>query len=143
MTRIRRQREDDWLGVTLAAALGLGFGLLAGMVSGSFLGNAPDRLRHAVRRLRTPAPAVPADGPDLERAIRDAVREAAGARGVVAQIHALGDGLVELTGSAPDPVSRRVAGEAARTVPGADIVVNRILVEGSEAPVRQSAPDTR
>jgi osmotically-inducible protein OsmY len=129
--------------VTLAAALGLGFGLLAGMVGGSVLGNAPDRLRHAVRRFRASTPRHPADERELELAVSDTIRETPGARGVVARVHALGEGLVELTGTAPDPVSRRAAGEAARAVPGADIVVNRILVEGSEAPVRQSAPDTR
>jgi osmotically-inducible protein OsmY len=83
------------------------------------------------------------DGRELERAIIDTIRETPGARGVELRVQSLGDGLVELTGTAPDPMTRRAAGDAARAVPGADIVVNRILVEGSETPVQQSAPDTR
>jgi osmotically-inducible protein OsmY len=44
-------------------------------------------------------------------------------------VHALGDGIVELTGTAPDVITRQLAGDIARDVPGAVVVVNRILVE--------------
>lgn len=139
LIRIRQERGDR-LGLTISTALGLGAGLFAGLVAGELLGNLnPQRLRRVLGRLgRQTVP--PMDSHALERAVADALRASPSTQQVAAQVHALGDGLVELTGTAPDAASRRAAGDTARGVPGAEVVVNRILIEGDEVPVRKSAP---
>jgi osmotically-inducible protein OsmY len=80
------------------------------------------------------------DPDTIERTVQDALRHSPETRHVAAKVHALGDGLVELTGTAPDAASRRAAGDTARSVPGAEVVVNRILIEGNDAPVRKPVP---
>ena len=54
------------------------------------------------------------------------------------QATALGDGLVELTGTVPSDLDRQLVAEVARSVAGAEVVVNRILVEGTD----RIAPET-
>lgn len=137
--RIRRER-DDWLGVAFTATLGLGAGLLAGMVAGEFFGNVtPERFKRAVGRLRS-RDAVDAEPHAIERAVQEALRASPATKELGIRVHALGQGLVELTGTAPDAAARRTAGDTARTIPGAEVVVNRILVEGDEIPARKSVP---
>jgi osmotically-inducible protein OsmY len=48
-------------------------------------------------------------------------------------------GLIELTGVASDALVRRAAADIARAVPGVEVVVNRILLRGTDFP-RQPAP---
>jgi hypothetical protein len=55
---------------------------------------------------------------------------------------ALDGGLIELTGVVPDERTRQVAGDAAAGVSGADIIVNRILVQGRDVPPGHVAPPT-
>jgi osmotically-inducible protein OsmY len=125
--------------LTLSAAAGLGTGIVAGVLMGGLMGAVhPERLRRAMGRMRRRA--VPQDPHVVERAVRQALRDSALTRNLEIRVHALGDGLVELTGTAPTAAARREAGEAARTVPGADVVVNRILVEGSDLPAWHPAP---
>jgi osmotically-inducible protein OsmY len=53
---------------------------------------------------------------------------------------ALDGGILELTGIVPDERTRQVAGETAERVAGAEIVVNRILVQGRDVPPGHIAP---
>lgn len=136
MMRIRPQREaDSWLGIAVAAAAGLGAGLLAGLVLSELLGNvSADRVRRAVQRLRSPEAEDEEDRAALERAVEEMLGRNPTTRQLNVGVRALGHGIVELTGTAPDTLARRLAGDVARGVPGADVVVNRILVEGVELP---------
>lgn len=137
---LRRER-DSWAGVALSAAAGLGAGLLAGLLVSEVFGNVDsERLRRAVARLRA-RPAADADDPAaVEAAVQEALRANPSTRRLSVAARALGDGIVELTGAAPDATARRLAGDVARGVAGADIVVNRILVEGSDIPRREPTP---
>lgn len=137
-----KHEESDWLGVALATAAGLGIGLLAGLVAGELLGEVnPARVRRVVGRLRrSEADDVPEDPRLLERAVVAALGENPQTRNLTITARALGDGVVELTGTAPDSEARRLAGKVSRGAPGADVIVNRILVEGDDIPRRHSAP---
>lgn len=104
-------------------------GVLVGIVAGELFGDVgSDRLRGAVRRMRR-APVAPREESlgGLERAVAAALSENATTRGLAVQVRALGDGIVELTGTVSDPESRPLAGRVARGVPGVDVVVNRLL----------------
>ncbi len=137
-----KQEESDWLGVALATAAGLGIGLVAGLVASELLGKVnPDRVRRVVGRLRRgEADDEPQDPRVLERAVAAALGENPQTRNLTVTPRALGDGVVELTGTAPDSETRRLAGKVSRGAPGADVIVNRILVEGDDVPRRHSAP---
>ena len=139
LIRIRRER-DDRLGLAIAATIGLGAGVFAGMVVGEMFGKVnSERVLGAVGKLR-PRSRRPVDPHVLERAVLEALRAAAATRDLELKVHALGDGLVEITGTAPDAASRIAAGITARTVLGADVVVNRVLIEGNDIPARKSVP---
>ncbi len=139
LIHIRRER-DDRLGLAIAATIGLGAGVFAGMVLGEMLGKVnSERVLGAVGKLR-PRSRRSVDPHVLERTVLDALRATAATRDLELKVHALGDGLVEITGTAPDAAARTAAGVTARTVPGADVVVNRILVEGNDIPARKSVP---
>jgi hypothetical protein len=122
--------------VALATAAGLGIGLLAGIVAGEFLGDVnPDRVKRVVGRLRrSGADHVEPDPRDLERAVAAALGENPQTRNLTITPRALGDGVVELTGTAPDSEARHLAGKVSRGARGADVIVNRILVEGDDIP---------
>lgn len=95
----------------------------------------PDRVRRVVRRLRrSEAGHVEHDPRVLERAVVAALGENPQTRDLTITARALGDGVVELTGTAPDPEARLLAGKVSRGAPGADVIVNRILVEGEDIP---------
>jgi len=128
--------------VALATAAGLGVGLLAGIVASEFLGDVnPERVRRVVRRLRRGEAGPSEHDPRVvERAVAAALGENPQTRDLTITARALGDGVVELTGTAPDPEARRLAGKVSRGAPGADVIVNRILVEGEDIPPRRSAP---
>lgn len=132
---IRREREDQGvIGIALSAAVGFASGLAAGMIVGEMLGDVhADRVRRALGRLRK-KPAAPISPDRVIAAVQDALREHDTTRDLDITVHSSGAGLVELTGMAPDAVARHTAGEIARDVPEADVVVNRILVIGSDLP---------
>ena len=127
------------MSVALGTALGLGAGLLAGVVLGEWLGDVnPERLRRLFRG--RPAP-EPLDPEQVERAVVRALRNASATRRLAVSARVLEGGVVELTGTAPDERTRQAAGEAAAAVAGADVVVNRILVEGRDLPPGVSVPE--
>lgn len=137
----RDDRDNGVVGIALIAAAGFGIGLVAGAVVGEMLGDMRgDRLRGIVSRLGRRPAAPPPDPATIQRAVRAALRGHPRTRGLDLRVHSVGAGLVELSGNAPDAVARRVAGELARAVPGAEVVVNRILVDGSDLP--HSVPAT-
>ena len=125
--------------MALLSVLGFCAGLVFGMVAGSSMGNVDsDRVKRAVRRLR------PGDEPDedavqIEHELIEALRTNPTTRDFNLGVRALGGGLVELTGIVPDEATRDLAGSLARNVLGADIVVNRVLVEGMDIPEPKAA----
>jgi osmotically-inducible protein OsmY len=89
-----------------------------------------DRVRRVVRGLRGEESAGPDDPARLERDILSALRGNPNTRRLDITVRALGGRLVELTGTVPDETARETARSLAAEVHGADVVVNRILVEG-------------
>ncbi len=136
--------HDDDIGVTgiaLSAAVGLGIGLIGGIfLRGLLSGLNTEPVRNAVRSLGKPEPSDTPDLEQIERAVLDSLDGDPDTRGLDIGVEALGDGIVELTGTAPDPLSRQIAADIARNVPGADIVVNRILVQGGDGSPAESPP---
>ncbi|NIM50241.1 MAG: BON domain-containing protein [Gemmatimonadales bacterium] len=130
--------------MALSTAAGLAMGVMAGLVAGASVGRvSSDRVRRVVGRLRSARSAEPPQDPGtVERAVSAALEENPTTRDLTISVRGLGDGVVELTGTAPDPTARRLAGKLARGVPGADVVVNRVLVEGDDVPRRKSAPSS-
>lgn len=125
--------HDGFMGTALAAVVGFTAGLLAGLVVGEWLGDVNrERLRSAVRRLGGEMP--PVDPAALERLVLRALRGDPRTRHLPIQVRVVDAGLVELTGRVPTEEARERAGEAARAVAGADAVVNRLLVEGTDVP---------
>ncbi len=98
-------------------------------------------MRRAVRRLRRRPPDADEarEIRDLEGRVRAALEENPTTESLAIEIRGLGEGIVELTGTVPDPSARRLAGELARTVEGADVLVNRILVEDGESSAPSNA----
>ncbi len=118
-------------------------GVLAGIVVGELLGDvSQDRVRLAVRRLRRSESeeAASSDPGEVEAAVRTALADHPTTTGLPINVRALGDGVVELSGTAPSPRARQDAWEVAQGIPGADVVVNQILVEGDDVPPRHPAP---
>jgi osmotically-inducible protein OsmY len=140
----RQERENDWLGIALATAAGLGAGVLAGIVAGEFLGDlGAERVKGAVGRLRRDTPRRPLPDPgEVETTVVEALAEHPGTADLKVGVRALGDGVVELSGTAPTAAARQAAGKVARAVHGADVVVNRILIEGDDVPRRSAEPSS-
>lgn len=142
LIRVRRQ-DDDWLGIALSAAAGLATGLVAGLVIGDLLGDVnTDRVKRAVRRLRRGGEAELLEDAGVVESIERALDEHPTTSDISVSVRALGDGIVELTGTAPDAAARTVASDLARSIVGADVVVNRILVEGSDVPHQRPTPSS-
>ena len=134
---MRRDRDEttDALGVALFGALGFATGVLVGLVAGGLVGDVDsDRVRRAVHRLRSEGAEEDGDeGPDrIENDLLATLENNPATRGLDLQVHALGGGLVEITGVAPDQTTRELAGELARGIVGSAVVVNRILVDGTD-----------
>lgn len=126
---------DNGLGTAIVGALGLAAGLVFGLVSGELLGNVDSaRVRRAVRRWRPGEDDEPVDEDldEIEHDLLTTLKSNPVTRGLSLEVRALGGGLVELIGTVPNESSRELAGELARGVLGADLVVNRILVEGTD-----------
>lgn len=131
----RDDRDHGVVGIALSAAAGFGIGLLFGGVIGEMLGDVHgERLRGIVRRFGPTPPAAPPDPATIVRGVRARLRAHPKTRRLDLRVYSVGAGLVELSGRAPDATARRIAGDLARSVPGAEVVVNRIEVEGSDPP---------
>ncbi len=131
-TVAREPQKNGITGIALAAAVGFGIGLVAGLVAGEWLGGVhPERIRRAVRRL---GPQIsPARDPQaVERAVLRALKSDPRTGNLRIGVRAISDGLVELTGTVPAPELRRHAAEIAQAAAGDDVVVNRLLVEGED-----------
>lgn len=131
------------MALALTTALGFCAGVLFGVAAGEALGIVnSDRVRRAIGR----PPPGEGDGdrdPALtERNVLSALRGNARTRALDVSVRALGDGLVELVGTAQDEQARTLAERVARSVPGADVVVNRILVEDVDTDDRAAASQT-
>ena len=134
------QEHSDWLGITISAVAGLGVGLVAGMAFGQYFSEVdPGRVTGAVKRLkrRPGEPEVPVE--EIERAVNGALAENPQTRHLDVRARALGDGIVEITGTVPDADARTHAATVARGVAGACVVVNRVLVEGDDVPRPEAA----
>jgi len=145
LVRVKRE-EDEQRGVTgivLSAALGLGLGVLGGMVMRELLSDvSTEPVKNAWSRLRQPETGdEPEDRESVERAVDDALGEDPDAALLEVKAAALGDGIVELTGTVSDALDRQLAGDIARGVSGADIVVNRILVQGVDQVATELGPE--
>jgi len=104
------------------------------MILRELLGSvSTEPVRQAVRRLSQPGiDRTGVDPQDVERSIYEAIAGDPDTQALEVEATALGDGLVELTGTVPSDLDRDLAGDVARSVVGAEVVVNRILVEGSD-----------
>ena len=119
--------------MTLFGALGLGLGLVCGVVMSEMLGNVDsDRFKSAVRRIRDRADDEPPDPEKVKRDLLSALRGNPTTRQAEIDVDAFGEGLIELKGTVSDERTRDIARELASGVAGADVVVNRILVQGVE-----------
>jgi osmotically-inducible protein OsmY len=131
------QREEEGQGVTgiaLSATLGLVVGVVGGVILGEFFSNVSAAPVRQARRLLHPGGSGGAviDTDVLERSVYEALGGDPDTESLGIVVTALGDGIVELTGTVRDAMERQLAGDVARSVIGADIVVNRILIEGSD-----------
>lgn len=135
MVRIEQEQERRGVtGIALSAALGLGIGVLGGMIVRELLTVSTEPMKSAVRRLRHEVDIEDDHDPAVvERSVEQALENDPGTQGLDVRVEALGDGIVELTGTVPDALSRQLARDVARGVPGAEVVVNRVLVEGSDS----------
>jgi osmotically-inducible protein OsmY len=91
-------------------------------------------MKRAVRRFR-PGEDEASEDEETDRTehdLLDALKNNPVTRQLDLSVSALGGGLVELTGTVPDETTRELAADVARGVLGADVVVNRILVEGTD-----------
>ncbi len=122
------------LGLALTGAFGFGAGLLFGLVAGGLLGDVDqDRVNRAVRRFQPTDDEESAEGDErLEHDLLEVLKQNPATRQLDLNVSALGGGLVELTGTAPNETTRELAADLARGVLGAEVVVNRILVEGTD-----------
>jgi hypothetical protein len=129
----RQDRDDGAVALTLTALAGFTLGFVAGTLLGGSVGDVhADRVKRALNRLsgagRRPGPE------QLERDVREALKSDEATRDLDLEVSAPGEGLIELTGLVSDALSRRAAGDVARAVLGVDVVVNRILLQGSDLP---------
>ena len=121
-------------GIALSAALGLGIGLVGGFLLCEFLCDpCAEPLWRAVRRPRGQACEGEEDLDGIERSVESAWQEDPDLRSASLTAEALGDGIVAVGGTVRNQMIRQLAGEVARGVPGAEVVVNRIYVRGGES----------
>jgi hypothetical protein len=136
---LARYREDESAtSIALTAAAGFAVGLLAGIIAGELLGDInAERFKRGLRRMGGVDKAARAAAMDptlVERAVASALRKGAATRTLGLVARALGNGILELTGTAPDEVARQAATDIARAVTGVLTVVNRVLVQGVDLP---------
>jgi osmotically-inducible protein OsmY len=130
----QRDERPGAVGLAVTAAMGFAVGVLGGMLLGGSVGFLhADRVRDALNRLRH-GDHEPAEPAELEDAVREALRSDEATSDLDVAVHAVGPGLIELTGVTSDALVRRAAADIARAVPGVEVVVNRILVRGTDLP---------
>jgi hypothetical protein len=136
----QRDERPGAISLALTATAGFALGVLGGMVLGGSVGPLhADRVRGALGRLRGTRDR-PAKPEKLERAVRDALRDDEATRDLDIEVHVVGPGLIELTGVTSDALVRRAAADIARAAPGAEVVVNRILLRGTDFPQKPVPP---
>ncbi len=139
-------REDrNVTGIALSAALGFGLGVVGGLFLREFTGGVnTEPVKKAVRRLSGSQPAPEDDLGAIEDAVIQAWEDDPDVRPLPLAVEALGDGIIEITGTASSPMTRQLASDVARSVPGADVVLNRIHIEGpaNVTPEPELAPET-
>jgi hypothetical protein len=139
------ERDRGITGIALSAAFGFGLGIIGGMFLRDFVGGVnTEAVKKAVRRLNEPLPETKQDLGAIEDAVVEAWEDDPDLRSMPLAVEALGDGIVEITGTASTAMTRQLAGDVARSVPGADVVLNRIHIEGAsiEASEADPAPET-
>lgn len=137
----KRQLEEEQGGAGWLFALGAGAGLALGMFlasrGGATLEGTRDRLaqgaRDAVRRFR-PGGEMAGDEDALRRLEDDVIDalladEVLSSRGI--DIGALGEGVIELSGSVESEDEAELAVSVAESVPGVEQVINRMDVEAA------------
>jgi hypothetical protein len=129
------ERDDgDWIGITLSAIAGAGLGLFAGLAASQFFSEvSPRGVSGAVRSIGRRSSRRPPPPPDaLERKVTGALGENPKTRHLDVRARALSDGIIELTGTAPDAGARAAAATVARGAVDHVVIVNRILVAGED-----------
>lgn len=138
-------KDKDITGIALSAAFGFGIGLVGGMLLRQFVvsGNT-ERVKEAARRLKE-SPRGPKEALNaIEDAVVQAWEDDPDLRPLPLTVEALGEGIIEITGTAPSQITRQLACDVARSVPGADVVLNRIHIEETlyEESESKLAPET-
>jgi len=124
--------DKNVTGIALSAALGFGLGIVGGMLLRGFVGGAnAEPMQNAVRRLKQPHGETKQELGAIEDAVIEAWEDDTDLRSMPLTVEALGDGIIEITGTASTSMTRQLAGDVARSVPGADVVLNRIHIEGA------------
>ncbi len=119
-------------GIALSAALGFGLGVIGGLLLRDFVGGIDtEPVKEAVRRLSGPHTEPKDDHSAIEDAVIQAWEDDPDLRPLALAVEALGDGIVEITGTASSQMTRQLAADVARSVQGADVVLNRIHIEGN------------
>ena len=126
-------------GIAISAALGFGFGLVGGMLLREFVGLNTEPVKRAVRRLSGPYGEPRGDLSAVEDAVVQAWENDPDLRPLPLAVEALGDGIVEITGTASSQMTRQLAADVARSVQGADVVLNRLHIE--ETATEASEPE--
>jgi hypothetical protein len=126
-------KDRDVTGISLSAALGFGVGLVGEIFLREFLGRVnTDPVKKAVRRLNAPEGESKKERAAIEDGVIQAWEDDPDLRPLPLAVEALGDGIIEITGKAASPMTRQLASDVARSVPGAEVVLNRIhLAESS------------
>ncbi len=120
------------MGISVSAAVGFGVGLLGGLLLREFVsGVNAEPVKKAVRRFSGEHRASKQDLAATEDAVIRAWEDDPDLRSLPLAVEALGDGIVEITGTASSPMTRQLASDIARSVQGADVVLNRIHIEGT------------
>ena len=129
------RESSSGLGLALTGAVGLSAGLLFGLVAGGLVGDVGSgRVGRVVRRLHPSDDEESAgkDAKQVEHELLEVLKRNPATRHQNLAVLALGGGLVELTGTVPDETRRELVAHLARGVLGGDVIVNRILVEGTD-----------
>jgi osmotically-inducible protein OsmY len=131
-------------GIALSAALGFGLGLAGGLLLREFVGFNTEPVKKTVKRLSDSYREPKEDFSAVEEAVVQAWENDPDLRPLPLAVEALGDGIVEITGTASSQMTRQLASDVARSVQGADVVLNRIHIEGiaNEASEPEPAPET-
>lgn len=116
-------------GIALSAALGFGLGVVGGLLLREFVGVDTEPVKKAVRRLSGPYEEPKDDHSAVENAVIQAWEDDPDLRPLALAVEALGDGIVEITGTASSQMTRQLASDVARSVQGADVVLNRVHIE--------------